>query len=189
MGTVETKAVSAGQEQWVLKELQTDRASQLRLQCFHLQAKKRGFVCEIQGSWSAICKDYKTQSEIGGSYEESKTLGGCKVLSYHVQLRWNDHPTDRKRISIYWNILTICKSFQAKILSNIQHLVLSILHTRHSFIAGFFSTNSVSLDFGLLADQNKHKDDTPGLNFNRYFSQFVRNKTHIMHILSLLSST
>lgn len=50
MSAVETKAVSAGQEQRVLKELQTDWAGQLRLQCFHLHAKQSGVDSEIQGS-------------------------------------------------------------------------------------------------------------------------------------------
>lgn len=50
MGTVETKAVSTGQEQRVLEELQTDWAGQFRLQRFHLQAEQREAVSEIQGS-------------------------------------------------------------------------------------------------------------------------------------------
>ena len=50
VGTVEAQAVGTGQQQRILKELQTDWAGQLRLQCFHLQAKQSGVVSEIQGS-------------------------------------------------------------------------------------------------------------------------------------------
>lgn len=37
VGAVKTQAVGAGQEQGIFKQLQADRAGQLRLQCFHLQ--------------------------------------------------------------------------------------------------------------------------------------------------------
>lgn len=50
VGTVEAQTVGAGQQQRILKELQTDWAGQLRLQCFHFQAKQSGVVSEIQGS-------------------------------------------------------------------------------------------------------------------------------------------
>lgn len=59
VGAVETKAMSAGQQQRVLEKLQTDWTGQLRLQCFHLQAKQSGDVSEIQGSRSAICRNRK----------------------------------------------------------------------------------------------------------------------------------
>lgn len=54
VGTVEAEAVGARQEQRVLKELETNWAGQLRLQRFHLQAKRSGDVSEIQGSRSAF---------------------------------------------------------------------------------------------------------------------------------------
>lgn len=50
VGTVEAEAMCAGQQERVLKELQTNRAGQLRLQCFHLQAKLSGVISKIQGS-------------------------------------------------------------------------------------------------------------------------------------------
>lgn len=59
VGAVETKAMSAGQQQWVLEKLQTDWTGQLRLKRFHLQAKQSGNGSEIQGSRSAICRKRK----------------------------------------------------------------------------------------------------------------------------------
>lgn len=50
MGAVKAQAVGTGQEQGIFKQLQADWAGQLRLQCFHLQAKQRGVVSAIQGS-------------------------------------------------------------------------------------------------------------------------------------------
>lgn len=50
VGAVGAQAVCAGQQHRVLEELQTNRAGQLRLQGFHLQAKRSGVISQIQGS-------------------------------------------------------------------------------------------------------------------------------------------
>ena len=50
VGTVEAEAMCAGKQERVLKKLQTNRTGQLRLQCFHLQAKLSGVVSKVKGS-------------------------------------------------------------------------------------------------------------------------------------------
>lgn len=51
MGAVKTQAVGAGQEQRIFKQLQADRAGQLRLQCFHLQLNRSKDDIKSHGSW------------------------------------------------------------------------------------------------------------------------------------------
>ena len=52
---VETQAVGAGQEQGVFKQLQADRAGQLRLQCFHLQLNRSKDGIKSHRSWPITC--------------------------------------------------------------------------------------------------------------------------------------
>lgn len=51
VGTIKTQAVGAGQEQGIFKQLQADRAGQLRLQCFHLQLNQSRGDIKSHGSW------------------------------------------------------------------------------------------------------------------------------------------
>lgn len=55
VGTVETQAVGARQEQGVFKQLQADRAGQLRLQCFHLQLNRSKDDIKSHRSWPITC--------------------------------------------------------------------------------------------------------------------------------------
>lgn len=51
VGAVKTQAVGAGQEQGIFKQLQADRAGQLRLQCFHLQLNQSKGDIKSHRSW------------------------------------------------------------------------------------------------------------------------------------------
>lgn len=55
VGAVEAKAVGAGQEQGIFKQLQADRAGQLRLQCFHLQLNRSKDDIKSHRSWPITC--------------------------------------------------------------------------------------------------------------------------------------
>lgn len=56
VGTVKAKAVGTGQEQRIFKQLQADRARQLRLQCFHLQLNQSKGDIKSHGSWPITYK-------------------------------------------------------------------------------------------------------------------------------------
>lgn len=78
VGAVETQAVGAGQEQGVFKQLQADRAGQLRLQCFHLQLNRSKDDIKSHKSWPITC--------IGGGWG-----GGGDMRVITVQQRhWNE---------------------------------------------------------------------------------------------------
>lgn len=62
VGTVEAQAVGAGQEQRVFKQLQADRAGQLRLQCFHLQLNQSRGDIKAPRSWQVTCIKKKETS-------------------------------------------------------------------------------------------------------------------------------
>lgn len=51
VGAVKAQAVGTGQEQGIFKQLQADRAGQLRLQCFHLQLNQSKGDIKSHGSW------------------------------------------------------------------------------------------------------------------------------------------
>lgn len=55
VSAVETQAVGARQEQGVFKQLQADRAGQLRLQCFHLQLNRSKGDIKSHRSWPITC--------------------------------------------------------------------------------------------------------------------------------------
>lgn len=59
VGAVETQAVGTGQEQGIFKQLQADRAGQLRLQCFHLQLNQSRGDIQTHGSWQITCTKKK----------------------------------------------------------------------------------------------------------------------------------
>lgn len=55
VGAVKAEAVGTGQEQGIFKQLQADRAGQLRLQCFHLQLNQSKDDIKSHGSWPITC--------------------------------------------------------------------------------------------------------------------------------------
>lgn len=57
VGAVKAQAVGAGQEKGVFKQLQTDWAGQLRLQCFHLQLNQSKGDINSHKSWPVTCKE------------------------------------------------------------------------------------------------------------------------------------
>lgn len=59
VGAVKAQAVGAGQEQGIFKQLQADRAGQLRLQCFHLQLNRSKDDIKSHGSWPITCTGKK----------------------------------------------------------------------------------------------------------------------------------
>lgn len=59
VSTVKAQAVSTGQEQGVFKQLQADRAGQLRLQCFHLQLNQSKGDIKSHRSWPITCTKKK----------------------------------------------------------------------------------------------------------------------------------
>lgn len=59
VGTVKAQTVSTGQEQGIFKQLQADRAGQLRLQCFHLQLNQSKGDIKSHGSWPITCMKKK----------------------------------------------------------------------------------------------------------------------------------
>lgn len=70
VGAVKAQAVGTGQEQGIFKQLQTDRAGQLRLQCFHLQLNQSKGDIKSHGSWPVTCdKKEKIGMSIYSKYE------------------------------------------------------------------------------------------------------------------------
>lgn len=59
VGTIKTQAVGTGQEKGIFKQLQADRAGQLRLQCFHLQLNQSKGDIKSHGSWPVTCMKKK----------------------------------------------------------------------------------------------------------------------------------
>lgn len=55
VGAVKAQAVGTGQEQRIFKQLQADRAGQLRLQCFHLQLNQSKGDIKSHRSWPVTC--------------------------------------------------------------------------------------------------------------------------------------
>lgn len=55
VGAVKTQAVGTGQEQRIFKQLQADRARQLRLQCFHLQLNQSKGDIKSHRGWPVTC--------------------------------------------------------------------------------------------------------------------------------------
>lgn len=62
VGAVKAQAVSAGQEEGVFKQLQADRAGQLRLQCFHLQLNQSKGDIKSHRSWPITCAKKKKRN-------------------------------------------------------------------------------------------------------------------------------
>lgn len=65
VGTVKAQAVGAGQQKGIFKQLQADRAGQLRLQCFHLQLNQSKGDIKSHGSWPVTCMEQKTYITVG----------------------------------------------------------------------------------------------------------------------------
>ena len=149
MGTVETKAVSAGQEQWVLKELQTNWTGQLRLQCFHLQAKQSGVVSEIQGSWWAICKETgKWVIKWWWLWKEWGLYLQLRMIEYYLQLflvqKIPNIPASAWQL---WGFSSYVISTQKKVF---KHIILSF---RKLSQASFFVLLSFNTELKWLIDQ------------------------------------
>lgn len=74
VGTVKAQAVGAGQQQGIFKQLQADRAGQLRLQCFHLQLNQSKGDIKSHRSWPITYAKKKRKDIYIYSYKLNRPL-------------------------------------------------------------------------------------------------------------------
>ena len=91
VGAVKAQAVSAGQEEGVFKQLQADRAGQLRLQCFHLQLNQSKGDIKSHGSWPITCTKRKRRRVLLDRTAECVHNSSACPFTPYLTLNWICH--------------------------------------------------------------------------------------------------